>query len=586
MIHSIFSDLPTFKPISFNPGLNVLLADKSPGANERQTRNRAGKTSFVELIHFLTGADANKGSLFRSEALEAFHFGMNFDLDGFVTTVQRTGTKPSRIRIQSDTHNWPIQPTRERDTGLSVLSNEKWRLVLGNLIFGLPGEEDQQARFSPTFRSLFAYIVRRELSDGFLAPTLQARMQQPWDQQVAISYLIGLDWTIARDLQIVREKERKLKALKDAAVDDDVLGTVIGRTAELRTQLTVTEQRANQLKQSLDNFRVLPEYREFEKQASDLTRQFLNLSDENTIDRELLAELQAATANELPPSFVDLETLYREAGVILPEGITRRFSEVQEFHESVIRNRRLYLLGEMEATQRRLTEREQTMQGLDQRRSELMNLLQAYGALEQHTVLQGEYARFEARATTLRQQFEKAEQLERLVVEQEVERNQLYLRLQRDFSEQDKVLKEAIIAFENISRSLYEQAGSLTISATDNGPDFEITIQGARSRGISQMQIFCFDMMLMQIQAAKRRGPGFLIHDSHLFDGVDERQISNALQIGARLSKELDFQYIVTMNSDDLPKTYTSGFNVDDYILPVRLTDATENGGLFGIRFN
>ena len=103
--------------------------------------------------------------------------------------------------------------------------------------------------------------------------------------------------------------------------------------------------------------------------------------------------------------------------------------------------------------------------------------------------------------------------------------------------------------------------------------------------GISNMQIFCFDMMLMQICAERHIGPGFLVHDSHLFDGVDERQVGKALQLGERAARDLNFQYIVTMNSDAVPRELPDDFDLNKYILPVRLTDETEDGGLFGVRF-
>ena len=99
------------------------------------------------------------------------------------------------------------------------------------------------------------------------------------------------------------------------------------------------------------------------------------------------------------------------------------------------------------------------------------------------------------------------------------------------------------------------------------------------------MQIFCFDMMLMRLCMKRKIGPGFLVHDSHLFDGVDGRQVAKALEVGARTAAELGFQYIVTMNSDDAFKETNANFDLQPYILPTRLTDATEDGGLFGIRF-
>jgi uncharacterized protein YydD (DUF2326 family) len=92
--------------------------------------------------------------------------------------------------------------------------------------------------------------------------------------------------------------------------------------------------------------------------------------------------------------------------------------------------------------------------------------------------------------------------------------------------------------------------------------------------------------MLMLLSLKRGRSPGFLIHDSHLFDGVDKRQVGKALALGKELADKHGFQYIVTMNTDDVPKEVPAGFSVEAHALPVRLTDATEDGGLFGFRFD
>ena len=159
------------------------------------------------------------------------------------------------------------------------------------------------------------------------------------------------------------------------------------------------------------------------------------------------------------------------------------------------------------------------------------------------------------------------------------------LRLRRDFAEQKGNLDEAILAFEKTSQRLYESAGSMTVNDTLNGPVFEFPMQGSRSKGIKNMQIFCFDMMLMRLCNKRGMGPGFLVHDSHLFDGVDGRQVISALKVGAETATELGFQYIVTINEDDATKEKIEGFDLERYRLPVVLTDATEDGGLFGLRF-
>src|SRR3546814_15977930 len=69
MIRRFGSDLASFKTLAFKPGLNILLADKSEGDNDRQSRNGAGKTSFVEMVHLLFGAAVRKEPIFRSAVL-------------------------------------------------------------------------------------------------------------------------------------------------------------------------------------------------------------------------------------------------------------------------------------------------------------------------------------------------------------------------------------------------------------------------------------------------------------------------------------------------------------------------------------
>jgi uncharacterized protein YydD (DUF2326 family) len=263
----------------------------------------------------------------------------------------------------------------------------------------------------------------------------------------------------------------------------------------------------------------------------------------------------------------------------------RRFAELQQFHDSVVRNRKSYLQGELNALDERIQGRNRRKEEIDQRRAEVMGILRSHGALEHFSRLQSELSRVEAETESLRHRYAAAEALESSKSTMALERTRLLTRLQEDYREQEDVLRQAIIVFEEISRALYEDAGSLTITPTQNGPEVEIQIHGAKSKGIQNMQIFCFDMMLTRLCAERGRGPGFLVHDSHLFDGVDERQVAKALQIGAQLSDELGFQYIVTLNSDAVPRELPPGFSLLRHRLPVQLTDATEDGGLFGIRF-
>jgi len=573
MIHRIYSSLSTFKTLEFRPGLNVLLAQKEAGASEKQTRNRAGKTSLIEIIHFLTGADVKPDSLFRSDALNDVAFGMEFDLGKERISAERCGKIMSKLSVSESSFL----------KGKSNITNTEWVNLLGDQIFGLDSIPDVTGR-TPKFRSLFAYFVRRQISGAFSTPEKQADMQQTWDLQVALLFLLGLDWKIASDWQRVREREKTLDELKKA-VAAGAFGSIIGNAADLRTQLMVSNDRLKNLRTQIDSFRVLPQYRELEEEADKITRQLKTISNNNVIDEAAVRDLEVAMQAETPPPLTALEEVYAEAGVVLPGVAIKRYDEVRSFHESVVRNRRDYLSEELLDARQRVTNREQEKQRLDQRRAEIMGILQSHGALDHFAKLQGEVGRLEAETESLRQRFAAAEQLEGTKNELEIERSRLTLRLRRDFSEQHERLSEAIIAFEETSKRLYESAGNMTVDVTSKGPVFGFPMQGSRSKGIKNIQIFCFDLMLMRLCTKRGIGPGFLVHDSHLFDGVDGRQVISALKVGAETAKELGFQYIVTMNEDDAFKEKIDGFDLRKYTLPVVLTDAKEDGGLFGIRF-
>ncbi|EPX8933375.1 ABC-three component system protein [Morganella morganii] len=572
MIHHIFSTLPSFKNLGdLKLGLNVLLAQKTEGATTKQTRNRAGKTSFVELVHFLLGADAGPESIFRTSELAEHTFGMDFDLKSERTVVERSGSSKAKIFVTAP----PAAKVK--------FSATEWCTFLGEQMFGLSSLETAGSK-PPSFRSLFAYFVRRQASGAFMTPEKQATMQSTGDMQMALMFLLGLDWQIARDWQAVRDREKTLEELKKAA-GNGAFGSIIGKAADLRTELTIQEARLKKLHSEVETFQVLPEYRELEVESATLTRQLNELANANTIDFSAIRDLESALASEVPPDLEDLQAVYQEAGIVLPGLVKRRYEDVKSFHESVVRNRKDYLSSELEAAKLRIELRDSKKAQLDQRRGEILGILKSHGALEQFLKLQGELGRLESEVESLRQRFEAAEQLEGTKNELEIERNRLTIRLRRDFSEQKDRLAEAIVAFEETSQRLYESAGSMTVDETSNGPIFKFPMQGERSKGIKNMQIFCFDMMLMRLCAKRQMGPGFLIHDSHLFDGVDGRQVISALRLGSEIAQELGFQYIVTMNEDDAFKETIDGFDLNNHVLPTHLTDATEDGGLFGIRF-
>ena len=587
MIRKITADRSSFKTLEFRPGLNILIADKHEGATDKDSRNGAGKTSFVELVHFLFGARASGRSIFCSDVLRDWRFEVELERDGERATAARSGSRPNSVEVYGAfAPERSRQPVLLSDNRPAPIKLDDWKDFLGKRWFGLEAPTEGSDPFRPGFRSLFSYFTRREGSGGFQDPMQHSKEQQTWDRQVSISWLLGLDWTVAQRFQRLRKVEKGWRALK-VAVQSGELAQLARGAAELRTALTVSRAKARKKKERLGRFQVLPDYEDLEKEADEITGRINDLAGANLSDHALLRELETSLRDEGDPGQADIRKVFEEAEIVLPGLVHRRFDDVDRFHRKVLENRRAHLSAEIESARKRIADRERQKTAEDQRRRQIMRVLDSGGALAEYTALREEAGRLEAEAEGLSDRLADVERLESRQTEIKAERARLTKALQDDIRERDDRVKEAILRFEELSQSLYERAGSLTIGAEDGGPKFEVTIPSGLSKGIKNMQIFCFDLMLMELVAERGPSHGFLIHDSHLFDGVDERQVARALQFGARRAEAGGFQYIVTLNSDAIPQEgFAPGFAVKDYFMDVKLTDAGETGGLFGVHFD
>lgn len=588
MIRSISSSDSRFKQIEFNSGLNIILADRTETSSEHDSRNGSGKSSLLRLFQFLLGGNAGPNSFFRKPELSAYSFALCLDLAEDRVTVVRSGNDsnahyliPRPLQLNSNRsllqiNNGEIPSKWER------ISLVQWKDRLGQAFFNLQLDPPP---YSPSMRSLISYLTRRKESGGFAEPFKHSYVQSPWDTQVSLSFLLDLDWSIPVEFEKVRREQKSIGDLKKATSSGTV-NLVMGSAAELRTEVAVARERAGRLQARAGQFTVVDHYAEFQKEADQITQQLRELRDQDELDNGMIKDLEAAATNETLPGSVDLERLWDQANLVLPSHILTIYDDVKIFHESVITNRKIYLEQEVELAKERIAGRQIQRAELDSRRSQLMQLLSSGGALDEFVALESEAARAEGEVRELERQYELAEKLESTKAQTDRRQQELLVQLKVDHRDREDRLSRAIVLFEQYSRKLYDQRrGSLIVRETLKGPEFDVEIAGKGSVGIDSMQILCFDFTLMTLLSERNSGPGFLIHDSHIFDGVDERQVASALMLGAELADKLRFQYIVTLNSDSIPD-FPSSFDLYSHVNPVKLTDATEDGGLFGFRFD
>ncbi|MFC1691781.1 DUF2326 domain-containing protein, partial [Nanoarchaeota archaeon] len=129
-------------------------------------------------------------------------------------------------------------------------------------------------------------------------------------------------------------------------------------------------------------------------------------------------------------------------------------------------------------------------------------------------------------------------------------------------SEAEELISKIVLIFEEVFRSLVNVSGILSIGIKDkykvDDHIFEFSIKSTRdsSPGIGRGKIFSYDMALLFHNInIERAYPYFIIHDG-IFNGVDPRTVSNALDYLDKKSEDTSFQYILAINTDQLPDKF------------------------------
>ncbi|WP_018352104.1 ABC-three component system protein [Longispora albida] len=581
MLRQLSANDPRFKTLRFHEGLNILVADTTGASADTDSRNSAGKSSMIELLHFLLGGSGDKRSLAGQPELRDTAFRLHLDwprLPGGLT-VQRCATSANAVRLSPRPHG---AAAGQLDLGTEVeVPIDEWQHLIERDLFGLPPEH---AGISG--RTLLGFLMRRARSHAFNEPTSTFPKQSAAEAMTHLAYLLGIDWQLADRYRALTARENVSKQLGKAAADP-VLGKVIGQAAELRGQIALAEHRVGELQRQIAAFRVVPEYDNLRDQADELDQRVRQSRNDDVIDRANLADIERSVNEASDPDMDYLESAYNELGIVLGDQVRRSFSEVQAFHGSVVRNRRQYLADEASVIKDRIRQRDEDRNRLGEELAAILRALDEGGALDALTTLQQSLAQERAHLGALRHRFEAAQALETNKRQIKQERVVLQQQMEVDLDERRGMVDEAVVLFNRFAKGLYgpEREAYLLIGTSERSLKIEPHIDSDDSGGIGNMVIFCFDLTISVLAHRARRAPDFLVHDSHLFDGVDERQVARALTLASEICREEQMQYIITLNSDELAKASGRGFDPAGRTIKPRLTDEYEGGGLFGFRF-
>lgn len=572
MIHGIYSNKPSFKRVQFDKGLNIVVAERQENSERTKTVNSRGKSTLISIINFCLGSNVSGSALHADELME-WSFTIDITLLNERVRAKRNIRNSNRILLDRKAENWPIMPELDKKTNTFFLPLDKWKQLLGLSLFDITQTNNISVR------SMMSYFIRSG-NEAYSKPLKFFAHQADNATHIYSAFFVGLDPRYASQWIDLDKKEKALKVLNDA-----IKMGVHETQGELEARKVELEEKFEKSRNILSNFKVHEKYKDIQVEANQLTTDIHNLTNQNILENQKLRHYETSITKEKAPEKTKLEKIYKEIGLIFPDNVKKTLEEANLFHEKIVSNRKSFLNAEIVRIKNSIENREQIIKNCTIKRSECMEILNTHGALEEYSRLQEQHSKITKKLEDIKTTIEEIK--DKNIKRKNIKSNKLELdkKATIDYEEKRNLWEQSIKLFNETAKVLYGTSGEFVIDISDKGYKFNVDIPGGRGSGIGKMKIFCYDLMVICMQQILKRNIDFLIHDSLIYEGVDERQVAHAIEQAARKSKEFGFQYIMAINSDIIPyDDFSDEFKFDEHI-KLRLTDEDESGSLLGIRY-
>ena len=574
MLLRLSSNKADFKAIIFKPGFNAIVAERAPESTDQDSRNARGKSTLLAILNYVLGGTFDKKMQLLAD--NGWEFTLELLLFGGTVSATRTLAAGKKLHVTATGDAKAVIAPYLVEGKISV---EEWKELLGLGLFRLePSEEKVTGGIS--VRTLLSYVIRTEAPKD---PLKIVAVQSATSSREHIAFLLDLDWTVVLDLANVDKGLQQLKTITAAARDG--LVTTLRPESDLALERAALLNEVEEWERRIEGFRILEDPNSLVQRADELTAQISVLRDEAVVDGRMRSLYVSSLTDDTdaPATAVDVEALFAAAGAVLADGFVRQMRDVAAFHASLLTNRRAFLHSEIESLDDRIAARKSELSRLDEQRAGTLRTLDAGGALDELNALRNELATVQAHLAAVDLQIDQARELITTREDLKLQQSTLRKGASEHLAGSRQKLDHVGAQFSQKMHRLYGKDAALTVEVDNAGYKFTVTVPGSGSSGVDRMKLFCFDLTLLEEGAASARHPDFLVHDSVVFDGVDPRQLANALRFAQEMVQTTGGQYICTINSNDIPPDVLEEPWFKGGI--ARSILDTEVGGLLGTEF-
>lgn len=567
----LYANKASFKRVIFNPsGLSLILGSrKEPNnhADDNKSYNGVGKSLLVEIIHFCLGSSAN--AAFKNH-LSGWEFNLVLQLEGKTYHVVRSTDKQGDILVNEKN-----------------LKLKQYTEFLGRYTFQT---QDSPYAGKLSFRTLIARFIRRNKAD-YNDPKLTTSDKEPYTALLRNLYLLGIDISLVEKKYQLRVRQTQLELFEKNFKNDPFIREYYTGNKDASLQSKHLEDQISRLSDDLEKFQVAEDYYEIEKSANQLNTELRALKNRKVILENAVLNLIKSLETHSDISLGHIKDVYAELLSAFKPEVLKSLSEVESFHAAIISNRFSRLSQEKKNFESELRSLDENIREKNSEVDNKLIYLSDKRALDQYASVSAQLSDIKAKHHKLQdyQMLLHRSREESAEVKIDLAAENLKTNVYLDETSSDR--EEKLSMFSWLAKKFYPDVpAGITISnnSGDNKIryDFDVRIEADGSDGISAVKLFCYDItvMLLRINHAMR----LVWHDSRLFSDIDPRQRADLFKVAATLSKEYGFQYIATVNEDQIDGML-SEFDEDEQqalmgSVVLRLNDDGPEGKLLGVQ--
>jgi uncharacterized protein YydD (DUF2326 family) len=379
--------------------------------------------------------------------------------------------------------------------------------------------------------------------------------ERPIQKLARSAYLLGLDMELVQQKYELMQSLKKVEEAITRFVNDPILNEYFQGNKDVNLDIRELRDQLTELESSLDSFKVAENYHDVERQLGEaktkLQRQrnlALAVESRQRQVEESLKTKSGITLDAVRQAFEDVN-------VHFPAKMLRTLEDLQKFHSQLLSTREARLKKERKTLETRLKTLNTQLEVLNHEVNGLIQFLNDHGALGELLSLKDRANATQNRLQRLTDYTKLTKQYKDQVVQIQANLANATVVAQRYLDENEDFIAEAAETFRKFAKTIYPDKQSGLFVKNNGGEnqtrfDVEVKILDDASDGINEAKMFAFDMTLASLR--RNHDVRFLCHDSRLFSDIDPRQRGPIFQIAAKTSDERDFQYIATVNEDQI----------------------------------